>query len=173
MTVLEFCSIRGIQTQRVLKYIQRNPENFEGHTSKNGQYMEIDDDAFAILDKKYPIPSEVIPSPSAELMAELDRAKNMIIQLQADAIVHEKLLAKAELDKLLLEERNLQLLEARTTCTELQGQAADLHQQIGSLEAQLKASREETIKMREEASRASQEAERLRSRSLWQRIINA
>lgn len=165
MTVLDFCTQRNLQTQTVLKYIQRNPELFEGHTSKKGQQMEIDDAAFCVLDEKYPIPPEIIPAPNMELLAELDRAKNRIIQLQEEALVQEKLLAKAELDKRMLEERSIQLLEAKSSCADLQTQNSSLHEEIGSLKAQL-----EVAQM--EASRASEEAERLRSRSLWQRIFN-
>lgn len=172
MTVLEFCNVRNIQTQTVLKYIQRNPDLFEGHTIKKGQSVELDDTALSILEGKYPIPPEIIPAANVELLAELDRAKNRIIQLQDDAIAREKLLAKAELDKLMLEERSVQLLEAKSTVAELQGEAASLHEQVGSLTAQLEASQAEVARAQEEAARASQEAERLRSRSLWQRIFN-
>lgn len=165
MTVLDFCTQRNIQTQTVLKYIQRNPEIFEGHTSKKGQQMEIDDAAFLVLDEKYPIPPEVIPAPNLELLAELDKAKTMIIKLHEEAAAREKLLAKAELDKIMLEERSIQLLEAKSSCTELQSQNSTLHEEIGSLKAQLEAAQQE-------ASRAIEEAERLRGRSFWQRLFN-
>lgn len=165
MTILEFCTARGIQTQRVLKYIQRHTDQFEGHVIKKGQSVEVDDFALRILEEKYPIPPDLIPSPNAELQAQLAAAKDYIIVLQKEAIQHEKLLAKAELDKILLEERNIQLLESKATCDDLQGQNAELQQEIGRLTAKLEQAEQE-------ASRASQEAEKLRSRSLWQRIFN-
>lgn len=167
MTIKEFCGVRpNIQVPSVIKYMKRNSELFEGHISGSGQQTELDDVAIRLLEEKYPMSMEVIPSPNAELLAELDKAKNMIIQLQQNEIVREKLLAKAELDKLMLEERSIQLLEAKSSCAELQSQNAELHEEIGSLKAQL----EQAV---QEASRASQEAEKLRKRSLWQRIINA
>ena len=165
MTVLEFCNVRNIQTQTVLKYIQRNPSIFEGHTSKNGQNMEIDDEAFKVLDDKYPIPPEIIPSPNAELVAELDKAKNVIIQLQQQIIDHNDTLALAEKAQFLLDERSSQLIEMKASRDELQGENSELHEEIGRLKAQL-------AQAEQEASRASQEAEKLRNRTFWQRLFN-
>ena len=166
MTILEFCENRKVQASTVAMYIKRNPDLFEGHVSKSGQHTEIDDEAFRLLDSKYPIPPELIPTPNMELLAELDRAKNHIIQLQDEAIVREKLLAKAELDKLMLEEKTVQLIEAKSSCADLQSQNSELHEEIGRLKAQL-------AQAEQEASRASEEAEKLRNRSFWQRLFNA
>lgn len=166
MTIKEFCGARpNIQVPSVLKYMKRNSDLFEGHISGSGQQTELDDVAIKLLEEKYPMPMEVIPSPNAELIAELDRAKNYIIQLQQNEIVREKLLAKAELDKAMLEEKRVQLLEAKSVCDDLQSQNSELHEEIGRLKAQL-------AQAEQEASRASQEAEKLRSRPLWQRIFN-
>lgn len=153
-------------------YIRRNPELFEGHVSKSGQHMEIDDEAYCILDSKYPIPADIIPSPNAELVAELEKAKNYIIQLQQQVIENNNTLALAERHKFLLE-------EAKANCDDLQSRNGYLMEEVGSLKAQLAAAEEkasraeqEAAKASEEAARASQEAEKLRSRSLWQRIFN-
>lgn len=166
MTILEFCENRKVQASTVSMYIKRNAEVFEGHVSKSGQHTEIDEEAFKILDAKYPIPPELIPAPDAELQAQLASAKDYIILLQKDAIEHEKLLAKAELDKIMLEEKTVQLLEAKATCDDLQGQNRELYEEIGRLKAQL-------AQAEQEASRASEEAEKLRNRSFWQRLFNA
>lgn len=170
MTIKEFCRVRpNIQVPSVIKYMKRRSDLFEGHISGSGQQTELDDVAIKLLEEKYPMPMEVISSPNAELIAELDRAKNYIIQLQQEAIQHEKLMAKAELDKVMLEERRVQLLEetleVKAVCNDLQGQNAALHEELGRLKAQLEQAEQE-------ASRASQEAEKLRSRSFWQRVFN-
>lgn len=165
MTILEFCEHRKVQASTVAMYIKRNPDLFEGHTSKKGKHTELDAEALEILNEKYPMPPEIVLAPNAELVAELDRYKDLVIALQQEAIQREKLLAKAELDKQLLEEREVLLIEAKSAVADLQGQNADLHEEIGSLKAQLAAAEEK-------ASKASQEAEKLRSRSLWQRIFN-
>ena len=167
MTIKEFCGVRpNIQVPSVIKYMKRNSDLFEGHISGSGQQTELDAVAIKLLEEKYPMPMELIPSPNMELLAELDKAKNMIIKLQEEALVQEKLLAKAELDKIMLEERSIQLLEAKSSCAELQTQNSSLHEEIGSLKAQLEAAQQE-------ASRAVEEAEKLRSRSFWQRLFNA
>lgn len=165
MTVLEFCNARNIQTQTVLKYIQRNPSIFEGHTSKNGQNMEIDNAAFDILDEKYPVPPEIIPAPNVELVAELDRAKSYIIQLQQQVIEQNQVLALAEKNKFLLE-------EAKEDCDNLQRRNDFLTEEIGNLKAQLSISGEKVAKATEEAIKASEEVERLRNRNFWQRLFN-
>lgn len=166
MTVLEFCTARSLQTQTVLKYIQRNPEIFEGHTSKNGQNMELDDEAFSVLDKKYPTPAEVIPSPNAELVAELDHYKNWVMALQQQLIEKNDVLALAEKAQFLLDERSSQLIASKAANDDLQDRNNYLTEEVGSLKAKLAAAEEK-------ASRAEQEADRLRSRSLWQRIFNS
>lgn len=165
MTILEFCENRKVQASTVSMYIRRNPELFEGHTSKNGQQTEIDDEAFKILDKKYPFPPELVAAPDAELVAELDKAKTYIIQLQQQVIEKNEVLALAERNKFLLE-------EAKANCDDLQSRNSSLMEQIGSLKAQLAAAEEKAAEAVQEASRASQEAEKLRSRSFWQRVFN-
>lgn len=165
MTILEFCENRRIQTSTVSMYIRRNPELFEGHISKSGQHMEIDDEAYSILDNKYPIPADIIPSPNAELVAELDRARQYIIQLQQQVIENNNTLALAERHQFLLE-------EAKSNVADLQDRNSYLIEEVGSLKAQLAAAEEKASRAEQEAARASQEAEKLRSRSLWQRIFN-
>lgn len=166
MTIKEFCGFRpNIQVPSVIKYMKRNSDLFEGHISGSGQHTELDEVAIKLLEDKYPMPMDIIPSPNAELQEQLAAAKDYIIVLQQEAIQHEKRLAKAELDKILLEEKSVQLLEAKATCDDLQGQNAELQQEIGRLTAKLEQAEQE-------ASRASEEAEKLRSRSLWQRIFN-
>lgn len=174
MTIKEFCGCRPhIQTPSVIKYIKRNSELFEGHISGSGQQTELDDVAIKILEEKYPMPMDVIPSPNAELIAELDRAKNYIIQLQQNEIVREKLLAKAELDKAMLEEKRIQLLESKSLCDDLQSQNSELHEEIGRLKARLEQAEREASRASEEASKATLEAEKLRNRNFWQRLFNA
>lgn len=165
MTILDFCENRKVQVSTVTMYIKRNPDLFESHVSKSGQHTEIDEEAFKILDAKYPIPPELIPAPDAELMAELDRAKNYIIQLQQQVIEQNNILALAERNKFLLE-------EAREDCDNLQRRNDLLNEEIGMLKAQLSISGEKVAKANEEALRASEELERLRNRSFWQRLFN-
>lgn len=165
MTILEFCKNRKVQASTVSMYIRRNSELFEGHITKNGQQTEIDDAAFDILDKKYPIPPEVIPSPNAEVLKELDAAKSYIIHLQQQVIENNEALALAERNKFLLE-------EAKSSCEDLQEKNGNLLEEIGSLKAQLAAAEEKASRAEQEASKAAEEAEKLRSRSLWQRIFN-
>ena len=166
MTILEFCENRKVQATTVAMYIRRNPELFEGHISKNGQQTEIDDAAFAILDKKYPFPPEIVASPDAEILKELENAKNYIIQLQQQLLDNSQVLAVAERNQFLLE-------EAKSNCTQLQDRNSLLNEEVGSLKAQLAAAEEKASRASQEAEKASQEVERLRGRSLWQRIFNA
>ena len=52
MKLIDFCSIRNIQVQRVSKYIDRHPELFDGHVSKDGQFSVLDETAENILAQK-------------------------------------------------------------------------------------------------------------------------
>ena len=165
MNVLDFCSARGLQTQRVIKYIQRNPDLFEGHTTKSGQSTELDDTALKILEEKYPLPPEIIASPNKELLEQLNSAKDYIIRLQQEAIKQEKLLVQAQTDRVLLEERSQQMQELKSEREELKGENASLMAQIAELQAQLQLSQEQT-------KTAQREAESLRNRTFWQRIFN-
>lgn len=165
VTVYEFCTSRHLQTQRVLKYIKRNADLFEGHAVKVGKTTELDDEALRLLNEQYPLPPEVAVIPNSELQQQLTAATDYIIKLQQELIQKEQQLAKAQLDALMLEDRTTQLLEARATNADLQTACNGLQREIGELTAQLEAAEKA-------AQAASEEAERLRSRSLLERILN-
>lgn len=62
MIITEFLEGRTVERQAVTRYIERHPEEFNGHISKKGREIDLDDIAIAILDKKYPLakPIQVI-----------------------------------------------------------------------------------------------------------------
>lgn len=68
MTVTEFLAGRTVERQAVTRYIERHPEEFANHTSKNGKEIVLDDVAVEILDKKYPLakPVQVIEGVAPE-----------------------------------------------------------------------------------------------------------
>lgn len=165
MTVLDFCKHREVQATTVMQYIRRNPEKFEGHTSKNGISWEIDEFALKLLEDKYPMPAEIMAPLDAELARQLEEQKDLIIELQQKIIKQNDLISSAQANQLLLTERTTQIEELKIEKADLTTENAALVTQIAELQAQLHQSQEET-------KRAQETAESLRNRTFWQRLFN-
>lgn len=127
MKITEFCNGRNVEQQAVRKYIDRHPEQFEEHVKRVGREIDFDEAAFKILEKKYPMPQliQIVDNPETlekleETRADLDKAKDIIINLQNKINEQSRALAAAEATKLLLQDKELQLSksESRLTATE-------------------------------------------------------
>lgn len=73
MNLSQFAQSRGLKQQTVSAYVQRHPEIFNGHISRNGKNKILDGEAISRLEEKYPLPqAELI----AQLTAENERLRN-------------------------------------------------------------------------------------------------
>lgn len=126
MTITEFAGVHAIQPQTISIFIKRHPEQFKGHTKKVGKTVELDEVALEILEKQYPIPrpvqllNGVDPDEHKEVVDKLSSAQEYIIklhetveQLKDKLNENEKLIAQAEAQKMLLEDKQEQLDTAK------------------------------------------------------------
>lgn len=109
MTVTEFLEGRTVERQAVTRYIERHSEDFQGHTSKKGREIELDEVAVGILEKKYPLQSLVQVIEDKESRQKLIKAQEYIIQLQEKINEQSLVIAQAESIKLLLDDKQHQL----------------------------------------------------------------
>ena len=130
MIIAEFCKGRLVDSQAIRKYINRHQELFDGHTTKNGKEIELDDVAVGILEKKYPFPVNVQDGVSFEehgkTLKQLAEAQQAIILLQEEIRKQTVLIADAEAKQLLLEDREKQLKETKEELTETKEQVEEL-----------------------------------------------
>ena len=165
MTVLDFCKHRQVQAQTVMQYIRRNPDKFDGHTTKNGQSWELDEVAIKLLENKYPMPAEVMAPLDAELVQQLEAQKDLIIELQQKIIIQAELIATAQANQLLLTERTSQL-------EELKSEKTDLTAENLSLQARIVELRDNARTYQALAEETRKELEAYKNRPFWKRVFN-
>ena len=158
MKLIDFCSIRTIQVQTVSRYIERHPELFEGHVSKDGQYSVLDEIAENILAEKYPIKPVEVSGEQLKLLQELLEKEKEINLLKSNI---NNLLS--EMNKLsgvqyLLESKTSELEEIKEDSKKLERSIFDLEKQNQDLLKEL-----ESVK---------KEKERLENRNFFQRLFN-
>ena len=119
MTITEFLEGRTAERQAVTRYIERHKEEFREHISKKGREIEIDEVAFGILEKKYPLQSLVQVIEDKESRQKLIKAQEYIIQLQEKVNEQSLLIAKAESMQMLLENKEQQLAKSEQRENEL------------------------------------------------------
>lgn len=147
----DFADQRNVSRDTVAAYIRRNPEIFEGHTTKQKKALILDDEAVKMLDEMYPLPKPIQIIEDVESRQKLIQTQQLVIQLQQKIVDQTAIVAQAETMKVLLEDKEKQL------------EAAE--KQLSDKQAELDA-------YRKEAEQQKEEINRLRSRSLWQRIRN-
>ena len=150
MTITEFAESRGVEPQAVSRYLSRHPE-IKGTCKRLRKGVELSDTALEALEKQYPIPKPVqiiTGVPQEEYNALLKDFAAAEKQLAAT----EKQLA--ELQEKRVQETNL-LMETKEKLYQLEDK-----------------SQKDLQSEKERADSAEAEIARLKSRSLWQRIIN-
>lgn len=163
MNISEFARSRGEEPQTVRHYINSHPD-IKKHTRKNGKETELTDEAIELLDKVYPLPrpvqlvNGVDPEEHKDVQDKLTAAQEFIIKLQNKMMEDQKLLAQAEAQKILLEDRESQLKIA----TE-EGEKKDTE-----IDLQKKKIEEQNRQLEE----LKNKNERLKNRSLFERIFN-
>lgn len=132
--LIDFASGRNEKPDTIRKYISRHKEEFEGHTSFSGAKMEIDEHAYELLDKIYPLPKPIEIIEDNESRRKLVQAQDLIIQMQQKMMDMQEKVALAESTRALLEDKEHQLAE-------LQAEKKELKEQIASREQKLEEER--------------------------------
>lgn len=152
MNISEFAESRNLQSQTVSIYIRRHPEQFDGHTSRDGKSVELDEVALDLLDKAYPLPQPVEIIKDTEILKalsatqrELTEAQKVIISLQAQIQEKSDLISAAQANQLLLEVK----------------------------EEELHAKDELNMELQRRAEAAEAELDKLKKRSFWERLFNS
>ena len=122
MILIEFAKSRNEKPDTIRKYINRHPEQFAGHISKSGNKMELDSVAQELLEEVYPLPRPVEVIVETESREELIRMQKLLIQAQQEMMRMQTLVAQAEAQKILLEDKESQLNEAREEIKELRAE---------------------------------------------------
>ena len=157
MNLTEFAESRNVKINAISNYMSRHAEKFAGHTKKVGKSIELDEVAMSILDEKYPLPrpvqimNGVEPEEHKAVQDKLTAAQDFIIKLQDKMMEDQKLLAQAEAQKQLLEDKEAQLNAAK-------------------VEGEKKDTEIDSLKKANEDLRA--ELERLKNRSFLDRLFN-
>lgn len=84
MKISDFLEGRRVERQAVLRYINRHSDAFEGHITKAGRELDLDQTALAILDEMYPMPVRYEVISDAQLASQLIQAKDELLQLRAE-----------------------------------------------------------------------------------------
>ena len=152
-----FATEHNVDKNALFQYIRRHPREFEGHTAIENKCMMLDEEAVAILEKKYPRPVEIVADDEARLqlagaMQRIDVLQQRIDQYQQQIITFLQKEGTARSTQILLEERT--------------GEAERLRRENEQL-------RERITQLSVEKEKERQRSERLMARSLWQRIVNA
>lgn len=122
MILNEFAKSRNEKPDTIRKYINRHPEQFAGHISKSGNKMELDSVAQELLEEVYPLPRPVEVIVDTESREELIRMQKLLIQAQQEMMRMQTLVAQAEAQKILLEDKESQLNDAREEIKELRAE---------------------------------------------------
>lgn len=158
MKLVDFCSSRNIQTQTVGKYIERHPEIFTGHISKDGKLIVLDEIAEKILAEKYQAKPIPISEEETRLLKKIEDSQNFIIHLQQEIIQKDKILLETQNNLAVLEYKNQELEELKEDNKKLGNSVFDLEKQNQDLLKEL-----ESVK---------KEKERLENRNFFQRLFN-
>lgn len=96
ITIAEFAKSRNVDRDTVNAFI-RNHSEIKKQTQKQGKNIVIDTEceAFALLDKQYPLPTPVQIIEDTESRQKLIKAQELIIQLQSKLLEQAEQIAKA------------------------------------------------------------------------------
>lgn len=130
LLLIDFARSRNEKTDTIRKYISRHKKEFEGHISFSGTKMEIDDEAYSLLDKVYPLQEQIQIVEDTEIRKNLMQAQELIIQLQMQMMEMQEKVALAKASKVLLEDREQQIAEMGAEKKELKEQIADKEKKI-------------------------------------------
>lgn len=161
----DFAKSRGVNRDTITQYIRRNKEQFEGHTKVDGKWMELDQVAEELLDKKYPLPHPVEIVEDTESRRQLILAQQRIIQLQQELAAAKDTIALTTKNEFLLEQKEKEVKEQKKQLETQQNDLEKIRQ-----EKQLLELKKNTVE--NELKFVKDENERLKNRGLFARILN-
>lgn len=163
MNLTEFAEARNVKINAVSNYLSRHPE-IKKHTVRIGKETELTPQAIDMLDSVYPLPKPiqimtgVDPDEHKRVQTELeiirkkyDATLEKITVLQDKMMEDQKLLAQAEAQKQLLEDKEAQLNAAKAEGEKKDTEIDDLKKANEDLRVEL---------------------ERLKNRSFFDRLFN-
>lgn len=109
MTIAEFIKGRNIDAQVIRKCLERYSEDFQGHISKKSKEIILDEVAVEMLEKRYPMPQLIQVVEDKESREKLIKLHEEYKALLEKYNKQAMLIAQAEAQKLLLEDKELQL----------------------------------------------------------------
>lgn len=148
LKIKEFIQGRNVSYDTVRKYIVNNEDLFKGHTGRTNNIV-LDDEAIAILDKKYPFPEPIQIVEDTEARRQLMEAQQKIIELQQQLIIAAPKIAKAENTDFLLEFVESEASDLRADKKLLESELKELTEEKHEQELQFQKEKEELIRQLE------------------------
>ncbi len=144
VTITEFAEERNEDRDTVNAYIRKHPEikKFVHRQGKNA-VIDTDSEGFKKLEKQYPLPQLVQVIEDTESRQKLIKAQEVIIQLQGQLREASQQIAQAEAMKLLLEDKESQLVKTEERLEKEEERCA-------RVEAELKAEREQNAILKDD-----------------------
>ena len=136
VTITDFAESRNTDRDTVNAFIRKHPEIKE-HTKRDGKHVVIDTDseAYELLDKQYPLPRLVQIVEDTESREKLIKAQEVIIQLQQKLSESKQLLAQAEATKILLEDKQEQLVKTNERLDRAEAELVELRKELAEEKA--------------------------------------
>lgn len=137
MNLTEFLEGRTAKQNAVSNWMKAHSELFRGHTRRVGKFLELDDVAVEILDKKYPRPAPVQVIEDTDALKRLSEAQETIIKLQAMLSEYKGIEARLEASQSVLEARQALLDDKEKQLESLKEQNHTLQNELGSYKKSL------------------------------------
>ena len=158
MRIVDFAKARNLENQAVTRYINRHREIFDGHISKEGRQIVLDEIALSVLEEKYPLPKPVQVLEDTAARKQLIEAQEMIIKLQQQLVEAAPKIAMAEHNQFLIS----QIQQENEELKKLKAAAAS---QIEETKEELRISQQRAAELEEKL-----ENETNRPLSLYERL---
>lgn len=131
VTITDFAENRNTDRDTVNAFIRNHPE-IKAQTHREGKNVVIDTDteAYALLDKQYPLSKLIQVIEDTESRQKLIEAQETIIQLQMKLNEQSRHIAEADAIKMLLEDKQVQLEKAQQEIKEAEIEIEKLRQII-------------------------------------------
>ena len=168
MKVADFARGRNVENQAITRYINRHPELFDGHISKDGREIVLDDVALNILNEKYPLPQPIQIVEDIEARRQLIEAQKMIINLQQQLVEAAPKIAMAEHNQFLISQMQQENDDLKADNAELRKQKLDIDKQY---EIMIKENEDKLHLVEQRAEKLQAELDAERNKSWFQKLI--
>ncbi len=165
MRIVDFAKARNLENQAVTRYINRHREIFDGHISKEGRQIVLDEIALSVLEEKYPLPKPVQVLEDTAARKQLIEAQEMIIKLQQQLVEAAPKIAMAEHNQFLISQIQQENEELKSENEELKKLKAAAASQIEETKEELRISQQRAAELSEKL-----ENETNRPLSLYERL---